>query len=271
MAQSGTEIYLAPLEGTGSSLAVGTPANVTRRPGYDNQPSFAARGRAIWFTARHGDQTDIYQHDLASGSTTRLTRTAESEYSPTLLPDETGFSVIRVERDSTQRLWRFALDGTNPELVLEYIRPVGYHAWAGPQELVLFVLGDPPTLQRVRAQATDTLAQNPGRSIHRVPGEAAVSFVHKKSADEWWIRRLHLATGTITDIVRTLPGSEDHAWTPDGVLMMAQGPALYAWSPASGPGWREVRRFSEPGLQHITRLAVSPDGTRLAFVSDEPE
>ena len=30
----------------------------------------------------------------------------------------TRFSVIRVERDSTQRLWSFALDGSDPQLML---------------------------------------------------------------------------------------------------------------------------------------------------------
>jgi len=34
--------------------------------------------------------------------------------------------------------------------------------------------------------------------------------------------------------------------------------------------WTEVARFAEPGLQRITRLALSPDGSRLALVSAEP-
>ena len=45
------------------------------------------------------------------GSTTRVTNTPESEYSPTVTPDGAHISVIRVEADGTQRLWRFTIDG----------------------------------------------------------------------------------------------------------------------------------------------------------------
>ncbi len=66
----------------------------------------------------------------------------ESEYSATPLPDGSGLSVIRVEADSTQRLWRFDMDGANGSVVLEDVAPVGYHAWADQRTLVMFVLGE---------------------------------------------------------------------------------------------------------------------------------
>jgi len=61
--------------------------------------------------------------------------------------DPTATRVIRVERDSTQRLWSFDLTGGDPRLVLERIKPVGYHAWVDPTTLALFVLGSPNSLQ----------------------------------------------------------------------------------------------------------------------------
>ena len=78
-----TEIFLAPLT-PGATPRVGAPVNITRSPGYDNQPSFTPDGRAILFTSmRGGTQTDIYRYDVASGETARVTNTPESEYSPT--------------------------------------------------------------------------------------------------------------------------------------------------------------------------------------------
>ena len=107
-----TDIFLAPLTTSDGSLSVGQAANITRTPGYDNQPAFLADGGALLFTSnRGGKQTDIYRYDLTSKQTTRVTNTPESEYSPTITPDRQHKSVVRVEADGTQRLWRFTLDG----------------------------------------------------------------------------------------------------------------------------------------------------------------
>jgi hypothetical protein len=271
-AQGGNEIFLAPLQTWGSSVRIGTPINITRRPGYDNQPAFTRDGRAVLFTSQREGQTDIYRYDIATDSSTPLTSTFESEYSATPAPDGGGFSVIRVERDSTQRLWRFADDGTQPRIVLEHIKPVGYHAWANDRELVLFVLGSPATLQRASTTTgrADTVVRNPGRSIHRIPGKNAVSFVHKVSDKEWWIKQLDFPSGTITSLVRALEGSEDYAWTPKGMIVMASGNTVYSWNSLTKDGWREVARFQQPGLQAIRRIAVSPKGDRIAMVGDEP-
>ena len=102
----------------------------------------------------------------------QVTRTPESEYSPTVTPDGAHISVIRVEADGTQRLWRFTLDGGAPELVLAGVKPVGYHAWADDHTLVLFVLGSPATLQLADTSAGDAeiLVTGINRSIQRIPG-----------------------------------------------------------------------------------------------------
>ena len=144
----GTDIYLVDLEVRGGRLQLGTPLNITDRDGYDNQPSFTADGRSVLYTSiREDGQADIYRYEIEGRETVRVTRTAESEYSPTHTPDGRGISVVRVEPDSTQRLWRFGHDGGEPELLLSEIRPVGYHAWADEETVALFVLGTPATLQ----------------------------------------------------------------------------------------------------------------------------
>src|SRR5437899_9494457 len=143
-----TDIYVASLRVVDGRVSVGAPLNVTARPGYDNQPYFLPDCRAFLYTSIRADsQADIYRYDLGPATSVRLTTTRESEYSPTPLPDGTGFSTVRVEADSTQRLWAFDLDGSRPRLVLDSIKPVGYHAWADGHALVLFVLGSPSRLQ----------------------------------------------------------------------------------------------------------------------------
>src|SRR5438067_362841 len=112
-----TDIFVAPLVVRGDRVEVGTPVNVTRRFGYDNQPAFSPDGRRLYYTsvrdsAPAPSQADIWQYDFASQRSTRVTATSESEYSATPTPDGHAISVVRVERDSTQRLWRFPLDAS---------------------------------------------------------------------------------------------------------------------------------------------------------------
>ena len=126
----GTDIYLVPLGGPVSSMQGAKPLAVSIAPGYDNQPSFNADGQRILLAAnRDGKQIDVYQFDRRTNQTTQLTRTPENENSPTYLPpgigDEGGFSVVQTEPDRTQRLWRFNAQGSNPQLVLTDIKPVG--------------------------------------------------------------------------------------------------------------------------------------------------
>ncbi len=271
-----TDIHLFPLTLRNGALNVGAPINITARAGYDNQPSFTPDGRSVLFTSvRKDGQSDIYRYDIARRRTVRLTRTPESEYSATVTPDGRRVSVIRVEADSTQRLWSFALDGRDPRLELTHVKPVGYHAWADDSTLALFVLGAPATLQVVIARGSArTVLSGIGRSMHRIPGGQSISFVHKVSDAEWWIKRLDPGTDSVTTLVRTLPGSEDHAWMPDGSVLMARANTLYRWTPSSMPpsdtaDWQIVATFDAPALGRISRLAVSPTGAWLAVVSAE--
>lgn len=264
-----TDIYLVPLAGAGLELRAGSPRRATDWEGYDNQPSFTPDGRALLYTSIRADaQADIYRHDLSKNTSERLTQTPESEYSPTVTPDGKFFSVIRVERDGTQRLWKFPLAGGEPALVLEKTKPVGYHVWADRDTLMLFVLGEPVTMQLVDTgtELTGTVSTNIGRGLARVPGAEKISYVHKVSADEWLVKEFDLKTHRKTTLVRTLAGSEDYAWTPDGTLLMAQGTKLYAWRPGGPADWKEIADLSSAGLGRLTRLAVSPRGDLLAVV-----
>jgi dipeptidyl aminopeptidase/acylaminoacyl peptidase len=268
----GTEIFIADLQGSGGELRLGKLTNITRRPGYDNQPKFLPDSSGLLYTSiREDKQADIYRYDIEKGVTTRVTETAESEYSPTVTPDGKSISVIQVEADSTQRLWKFPLSGGKPILILEKIKPVGYHVWVDEQRVVLFILGTPNTLQLVdvATEKTQNIASGVGRSLHRVPNEQNVSFVHKLAADQWIIKELDTKSQKTTAIIKMLSGSEDYAWTPRGELLMATGAKLFKFTPGRDRDWQEIADFSKQGLGAITRLAVSPKGDRVAFVANE--
>lgn len=264
-----TDIFVVELkQGPGDRLKPGLPVKISTSSGYNNQPSFLPDGRAILYTSIKDEQADIYRYDLGSGSTTQVTNTPESEYSPTVMPDGKSISVVRVEADKTQRLWKFPLAGGSPELVLEKIKPVGYHLWIDQNTLALFVLGKPNTLQLVdlRSGKAEWVADNPGRILRRVPHQEKFSFVQKVSDQEWLIKIFDLKSRSVADFVKTFPGAEDYAWTPAGVLLMANGSKLFARK-ESDWAWVEVADFSNAGLKNITRIAVSPKGDRIALVA----
>jgi hypothetical protein len=276
-----TDIFVVTVKQSGNSWSFGEPANVTRRPGYDNQPSFLPDGQSLLFTSqRDKDQTDIYRYDFGAGVTTQVTSTPESEYSPTLMPGGKFFSVVRVEPDKTQRLWKFPLAGGAASLVLDNVKPVGYHLWLDARTLALFVLGDektgkPNSLQLVTLSKTaptaveeSTLHVNVGRSLQRVPRRPdSFSFVHKTSPDNWLIKIVNVSAHQTELVTKTLPGSEDLAWLPDGSILMAQDSKLFRFDTANPTGWQQVADFTSAGMRRITRLALSPKADRLALVA----
>jgi hypothetical protein len=292
-----TEVYVASLTTTGTTWTVGKPENISNAPGYDNQPFFVPDGGAVLFTSDRVPaaertllkepavaskvqayyqqvpvqlQTDIFRYDLASRAVTRVTRTMESEYSPTVTPDGKGISVIRVERDQTQRLWRFTRDGQQPTLILKDVMPVGYHAWLDEGTLALFVLGPPATLQvaDTRTGTAQVVATDIGQSVQRIPS-GGVSFV-QQGPNGPTISRLAIEGGkpVTTPLTAPVPGARQAhlAWTPDGTLLMAHSGWLHAWKPGD-KAWRAVADLEALGLKGVTRLAVSPKGDRIAIVA----
>lgn len=266
---SETDIWVAELLDSGRRLRIGTPTNATNRPGYDNQPFFLPDGSAILYTSIDATgQADVWRHEFDRGRSFRVTRTAESEFSPTPHADG-SFTVIRVEADGRQRLWRFDGEGTNPELLLADVEPVGYQAWVDEHRVALFILGEPPTLATadVRTGEPRSLLSSIGRALHRVPGKGTVSVVYKAAENDWQIVEVDLASGDVSELAPLLRPAEDYAWLPDGQLIMGRGSKLYLRRPGADREWRELADFSGHGIAQITRIAVSPASNRIAFVA----
>jgi len=101
--------------------------------------------------------------------------------------------------------------------------------------------------------------------MRRIPNQNKFSFVHKVANDRWEIKAFDLRTRTSSSLIQTLTGSEDYAWLPDGRLLMGKDAKLFVVRPLSG-NWSQVEDFTVPGLSGISRLALSPQGDRLAMV-----
>lgn len=273
-----TDIFLAPIRIQGGKPVVGTPVNITNRPGYDNQPSFTSDSKAVLFTSIRADaQADIYRYDLATKTTTRITSTPESEYSATVYGDGARFTTIRVEADSTQRLWSFRLDGTDPRLVFDGIKPVGYHAWVDSTTVAMFLLGRPNALviADIREGRPDTVARDVGRSLLPLPSWHGFSFLQRMGDSSWILMAVDVrgATRAHRSIVMPLvlmPAGADYvAWLDNAVALTGAKNGIWLWRASEHTGrWSEIADLTTYGLRNISRLALSPDHAWLAIVAE---
>ena len=272
-----TDVWLSRITWRNHRLVVQRPLNITRRTGYDNQPSFDARGRTVYYTRRAPNallanaerdvQTDIWSYTIATRKHAPAMMTAESEYSAQVTPDGGSLTVIRVERDSAQHLWRMPLRaGGTAERLVGRVKPVGYYAWVGSQ-VAMFVLGSPATLQLMDTVSgrIDTIARDIGRGVKRVPGSTHVSFV-QKAGSQWFIDELDPATRAVTRLVPTLPGVEEYTWLDGNTLLAGTRATLQTWTRGE-TGWTVAADLASAPLTGITRVTVDPTGRWLAFVA----
>lgn len=265
-----TDIWLSALTVDGDSIWIGPPRNLTQRPGYDNQPCFLGTSRAFLFVSADSKaRTDVFRYDLGTASITRVTATPESEYSPTPLgTPERGFCAVRVEADSTQRLWRFDLDGSHAAPVMSDVDSVGYFSWMDERTVAVFVVGRPHTLRvvDVPTQRESIVARDIGRSILEVPGGRGTSFLAASGAGHYRFFVLPSPTRAPVALIDAVGEAQDAAWLGD-TLFMASGSRVFASRPFSGAGWRPIADLSGAGLGGITRLAITPDHRWIALVA----
>jgi hypothetical protein len=267
------DIYYGSLSTTDGKWELSGLKNVTARAGYDNQPSFSADGNLIYFTSiRDSFQADIYTYNISTGATTQLTNTLESEYSPVLLSNGKYYSTVRVEKDSSQRLWSFSVSKSKPKLMLEKIDSVGYYCAIDKKRYAFFMVTDTPSLMLadIKKQTGKTIDVNIGRCIKTIPGENAISYIVKTSASEYMIKRFDLTTQT-SSLISIIPAvSEDFIWTANGDLLMARDNQLWLYSYSSdSPTWSRIITVKELKGKKIYRLALAADGKSFAFVADE--
>ncbi|TAE23797.1 MAG: hypothetical protein EAZ92_14210 [Candidatus Kapaibacterium sp.] len=280
------EIYLADVSKSNGTVSIALPVNISRHTGYDNQPWFTTDNRALLFSSIRGEnnptkQHDIYKYVINDSTTSQLTNTPESEFSPMIIPDDgQSISVVRVEKDSTQRIWRFDAKGMNPRLVLPSIPRVGYYAWIGAAHLALYIISpqrnQAPSVQLAQVQDSlirvDTIDTQCGRCFRRIPSsialsQAAFSYIHRTNDSLWTLKRVNLKNRIVSQIFSLPAGTEDYTWMQNGTVLWGKGRTIYARHARKDSAWREIADFSRVLPEgSIKRIVLSPDEKRIAFV-----
>lgn len=265
-----TDVWLARIE---HGVPV-NPVKINPETGYNNQPHFSADGSTIYYTRELGNgadaQTDIAAFEVATSTTTMLTHTSESEYSPTPVPAANALSVIQVEPDQKQRLWAINLPDGEMHVLFPDVEPVGYHVWINDREAAMFILGDSFTLQTASLdkEGSRLVADNIGRSLHKHPVSNEVLFVDK-NFEPWQVAAFNPEAKTLTSLISLYPGNEDFTVDADGNFWTGNGSKLYKHA-FGGRRWELVADLKIFGITQISRLAIHLESGQIALVNEPP-
>ena len=267
--QSNTEVYIFDI---GENLELSNPVNISNNPGaYDNQPSFID-DNALLFSSTHDGQTDIKEVSFKTGTNRWVSYTlGGSEYSPLKIPETNAVSSIRLDKDGKQLLYAYSLENGQDKVLVEDL-VIGYHTWYSKEHIVSFVLGEQSSLvvSDLKAKTNRTLQKNIGRSLHKIPNTDLVSYISKEK-DQWEIRSIHPLTGETAFIINTPKAAEDMCWTPGGTILIGKDDQLFKYHPGKDEGWVKLENLSKYKMNGITRIAMSPNGKKLAVVVAEKE
>lgn len=237
-----TDIYLLDIyTDKKGRLQFENPALITKNENYDNQPWFYPDGSAILYTAVHdssaGDSSkaDIYKYDMRTQKTSVVINTPlTAEYSPMLMPNKIGISVVRVLQDNKSQVLANCSDKEDDcTTLLPKLKNVGYYVWIDGSRVALYLVGDPAMLvvANLTTGKIDTIADDVGQCIKKVPGKnLQIAFVDKGS-NPWTIKVYDGKGGKVSGVVPTLEDQEEFCYMPDGSLLMGSGSGLFHYVP----------------------------------------
>jgi dipeptidyl aminopeptidase/acylaminoacyl peptidase len=264
-----SDIWLFDIKDSAEQISFHNPENITNRKGYDNQPAFSPDGKFILFSSQRDSNgsTDIYRYDLGTKKTTQFTKTSASEYSPTFMPDGKNISVVMVEKDSTQRLWKFPLAGGPPLCIMKNVDSIGYHSWISKDSVAVHVLTKPAfTLQivNITTQRPKVIADSVGRCMRMKDRNLwyTTQAGHFNNVYEYSFR-------SKTSVLKGVIESEDYLFKGKNEIWSCSDNTIVSGYMSSKSGADEIVNFSPYGITKITRITISPDGKKLAVVSNK--
>jgi hypothetical protein len=302
-----TDIYLVDISiDKRGNTVFENPALITKNENYDNEPWWYPDGSAIMYasvhdsSARDSSRADVYRYDMRTHQTSVVINTPQTaEFSPEIVPNKTGISVVRVMPDGSQVFAKCNDKEDNCETLLPKMKNVGYYVWIDASRVALYLLGDPAILVVVNLATgkTDTIAEDVGRCLQKVPGKnVQIAFVDKAS-NPWTIKMYDGKGGKVSSVVPTMDDQEDFCFMPDGSLLMGSGTGLYKYTPPAALAatvgsrsapvnknapppppakekgkkkdspWEQVADFKNTNLYQFYRIAVSPKGDKMAVVT----
>ena len=283
----------------GSPAGVALPSapralvRVTFEEGLQAQPTWSPDGRFVAYSSNQSGNFDIWVQPLGGGRAVQVTTDPASDWQPAWSPDGNSLA-FRSERDGGGIFLVPALGGRERRLASFGEWP----AWSPDGSRILFTVGAPLEGASQVSREVYVVGRD-GGPPDRILSDGLAGFVnvgritwhpdgHRVSfpgnrGGEGGLWTLALAGGAATragrsdEVARRMKEAELSAdayrWAPDGETLYFEGVAKgirNLWRVSVDP--QTLRWVAGPerlttGLGIDTDLALSPDGTRLAFVA----
>ncbi len=267
-----TQIFYLPMkyEAKGSKFTFGDMQRISKKKGYNNQPSFAPDSKSIYYVAfADSTNTDIVNYNLEKKERKQITHTEENEYSPMVTPDGKYISCVK---GKAQQLWKFKI--SNPKKCTRVIKAfdsIGYYTWMDKNTIISNVLPEPFALY-AHVLSNDTnirLYMGIGRCLQTLKNENTVLYVQKRDSVNWYINALELNDNEqphLYYITKCIPEEEDFAILNDGTLLMLSKKNLYKFNMVDDFRWSLVCSFEQESIDGFYRIAVAPDQSAISIV-----
>jgi hypothetical protein len=262
-----TELWLFKIENKKTGPVLEDALNITKREGYDNQPSFSGNGKKIYYVSiREDKQADIYFYDLKKKKNIQLTHSAVSEYSPVETADGKLLTSVVVESDSSQTIHFInALNGVH-EKKLEQ-DSVGYYAFLNADTVLYYKLTEPHSLHFFALNSRDEkwLGNFPTRAFRAIDRNTLL-YGLKDSLKTTFFKynfMLHKAL-RYADYPSQ---NEDFVWHPALGLVKSEGSKLLRFNEAEKE-WVILFDLSPFQIKKITRFNFDPKSKYLVVAEN---
>jgi hypothetical protein len=269
-AQTNTEVYVFDIRPAYEGLELLNIQNISNNKGYNNQPSFIANETLV-FAGNNEGQADIVEYSLNTKSKKWFNqKTDGGEYSPQTFPTINDVAAVRLDKNGFQRLYRYdSQTGKSTELIKDL--QIAYFAFYNDEKILATVLDSDKmnlVLIDLQSKKTDTLFYNAGRSLQKVPKTNSMSYSLINEEGNLDLYLLDMNSYENFFVTQLPIGIQDYVWINDTQILVGSGNKLYMYDTLGESEWTRVASLEDYGLKNITRMAISPNGKKLAIVTE---
>jgi Tol biopolymer transport system component len=269
-AQTDSEVYVFDVMPAYEGLQLLNARNISNNEGYDNQPSFISNETLV-FAGNNDGQIDISEYNLDSKIQKWVnSKTEGGEFSPQKFPSGKDIAAVRLDKDGLQRLYKYDTKTGKSTQIIKDLQ-VAYFAFYNDNKILSTVLdGDKMDLVMIdlSTKTADTLFYNAGRSLQKIPKTNSMSYTLVNEAGNLDLYMLDMDSKESFFVCQLPISIQDYVWMNDTQILIGSGNKLYIYDTMGEPKWNEVASLQEYGIKNITRLAISPNGKKLALVAE---
>lgn len=260
-----SELWLFRIKISKEGQSFTDPLNITKRSGYDNQPSFSLDGKKIYYSSvREDRQADIYCYEIKSGKTVQVTKTPLSEYSPVETPDGKFISSVVVEADSAQCIHFINKVTGMHEKKFDY-DSVGYYNFLNNDTCIYYKLTAPHSLRYHSPREDKWLASSVVRAFKTVNRHTLVYGLKDSLKVTFYQYDFRLRKAL--KYCEFPSNGEDFTWHGTFGLVKSEGSKLLRFAEQKNE-WVLLTDLAGFGIKRITRFNFDVNNKYLVIVDN---